>query len=184
MGMGIFDTVTFEEPKVCSSCGARIDSVQTKSFSPALREYRVGDIIGGSPVFSGVVREDLFCSSCNSVSQEVHFSIWHTLLVGIFDNAEEAEERLLHIDRATLMEYIVRHQRETETWHVRFSRLFGDLKNWHEFLRVNQSGEVSDRDPRFFRIREILEAEDPLSALIESHRPVDPEDESELNPAD
>ncbi len=59
--MGLFDTVIFDEPKVCSSCGATIDSVQTKSFSPALREYRVEDIVNGSPMLTGVIMEDLFC---------------------------------------------------------------------------------------------------------------------------
>ncbi|MDZ7793863.1 MAG: hypothetical protein U5P10_09295 [Spirochaetia bacterium] len=182
--MGIFDTVILDTPKVCRACGASIDSVQTKSFSPSLREYRVGDIVSGSPMLTGVIQEDLFCSSCNSVSQEVYFSIWHTLLAGVYDTAKEAEERLLNIDRAELMDYIVRHQKEAETWHVRFARLFGDLKNLYEYQRVNKSEDISDKDLRFFRIREILEAEDSFAALIEAHRPVNPEDESELNPAD
>jgi hypothetical protein len=135
-------------------------------------------------MFTGVIREDLFCSNCNSVSQEVYFSIWHTLLAGIYDTAAEAEERLLHIDRAELMDFIVRHQKEAETWHVRFARLFGDLKNWYEYQRANKTGEVSGHDPKFLRIHEIIEAEDPLAALIEAHRPVNPEDESELGPAE
>ena len=182
--MGLFDTVIFDEPKVCSSCGATIDSVQTKSFSPALREYRVGDIVNGSPMLTGVIMEDLFCSSCNSVFQEVYFSIWHTLLAGVYDTAKEAEERLLHIDRAELMDFIARHQKDAETWHVRFARLYGDLKNWYEYQRANKTEDIADHDPRFLRIHELLEAEDPLADLIEAHRPVNPEDENELNPAD
>ena len=182
--MGLFDTIILDEVRVCSSCGATIDAVQTKSFSSALREYRVGDIVAESPMLTGVVGEDLFCSSCNSVSQELYFAVWHTLLAGIYDSPEEAEERLLHIDRAELMDYIDRHQREAETWHVRFARLFGDLKNWYEHQRAVETETVSDKDPRFFRIREILEAEDPIAALIEAHRPVNPEDESELGSAE
>ncbi|MCF7948416.1 MAG: hypothetical protein K9M94_07495, partial [Spirochaetia bacterium] len=150
--MGIFDTVILDEPKVCSSCGATIDSIQTKSFSSALREYRVGDIVGGSPMLTGVVREDLFCSSCNSVSQEVYFSIWHTLLAGVYDTADDAEERLLHIDRAELMDFIVRHQKKAETWHVRFARLYGDLKNWYEYQRANRTEDTPGHDPKFLRI--------------------------------
>ena len=182
--MGVFDTIILDEARVCSSCGATIETMQTKSFSSALKEYRVGDIVAGSPMLTGVVREDLFCSSCNSVSQELYLALWHTLLAGVYDHADEAEERLLHIDRAELMDYIVRHQREAETWHVRFARLFGDLKTWHEHQRAAETEEISDRDPRFFRIREILAAEDPVAALIEAHRPVNPEDESELGPAE
>ncbi len=182
--MGLFDTILLDEVRVCGSCGAAIDAVQTKSFSSALREYRVGDILAGSPMLTGVVREDLFCSNCNSVSQEVYLAMWHTLLAGIYDSPEEAEERLLSIDRAELMDYIARHQRQAETWHVRFARLFGDLKNWYEHRRAVETEGVSDQDPRFFRIREILEADDPIAALIEAHRPVNPEDESELGPAD
>ena len=182
--MGIFDTVFLEKSRICTICGAQIDSVQTKNFSPALKEYRAGDIVSGSPVLSGVIREDLFCSSCNSVSQDVFFSIWHGLLAGVYDSVEEAEERLRHIDRAELMDHIARHQQQAETWHVRFSRLFGDLKNWYEYQNASEEEEVSGRDLRFFRIKEILEAEDPLAALIEAHHPMNPEDESELNPAD
>ncbi|MCF7914933.1 MAG: hypothetical protein K9L66_07205 [Spirochaetaceae bacterium] len=104
--------------------------------------------------------------------------------MGIFDTADEAEERLLHIDRAELMDFIVRHQKKAETWHVRFARLYGDLKNWYEYQRANRTEDTSGHDPKFLRIHEIIEADDPLSALIEAHRPVNPEDESELGPAD
>ena len=60
--MGLFDTVVLDEARACSSCGATIDAVQTKSFSSALREYRVGDIVAESPMLTGVVWEDLLLS--------------------------------------------------------------------------------------------------------------------------
>lgn len=195
--MGLFDTIIFEEPKLCSSCGAKIDSVQTKAFDPALLEYRVGDVVCGSPLLSGVIREDLFCNACNSMTGVVYLAIWHTLLAGVYDTAEEAETRIQHVDRAELLDYIARHQKQAWTWHNRFSRLFGDLRNLYDYqhekeeAREGSQDQPEDastagkiRDLRFFRINEIVSAEDPLAALIEAHRPENPEDETELKPAE
>jgi hypothetical protein len=178
--MGLFDTVFFDVPRACSNCGTKIDHVQTKHFDPILREYRVGDIITGSPVLTGVLQEELFCSGCNSFSDKIYFSIWHTVLLGIFNGPREAEERVREVDRAELIDYIDRHQREAETWHGRFSRLYGDLQNLHDYQREPKKKGESRRDIRFFRIRDLLEKEDPLGALIDAHRPVNPEDETEL----
>lgn len=180
--MGIFDTVLLDQPRNCKICGACIDQVQTKVFDPVLREYRVGDIISGSPVLAGVIQEDLFCPSCNSISQKVYFAIWHTLLVGVFDTIEEAETRMQSVDRSELLDHIARHQTQALTWHNRFSRLYGELQNLHDYLRHPEKGTQDLSDLRFFRIKEIVEGDDPLEALIEAHRPVNPEDEAELSP--
>jgi hypothetical protein len=191
--MGLFDTIFFEEPKICSSCGAKIDSVQTKAFDPALLEYRVGDVVSGSPLLSGVIREDLFCNGCNTMTQAVYLAIWHTLLVGVYDTEEEAEARITKVDRAELLDYIARHQKQSWTWHNRFSRLFGDLRNLYDYQHeLEEEGEIAAntetvgkiRNLRFFRIKEILDTKDPLAALIEAHRPENPEDETELKPAE
>ena len=110
--MGIFDTVYFDRPRTCSQCGTSIGEVQTKVFDPGLREYRVGDVVYGSPVLSGVLREDLYCPHCNSSKEKIYFSIWHTLLIGVYDDQESAEERLNSVDRAELLEYLLHHQAE------------------------------------------------------------------------
>lgn len=180
--MGIFDTVLLDKPRTCTVCGAQIDQVQTKVFDPMLREYTPGDIIAGSPVLAGVVEEDLFCPGCNSVSQKIYFSVWHTLLVGIYDTVDEAEEQMMSVDRSDLLDHIARHQERALIWHNRFSRLYGEIQNLHDYLQNADKKESIQPGSRFYRIRDIVSGNDPLGALIEAHRPVNPEDEKELFP--
>ena len=180
--MGIFDTVYFDRPRTCSQCGTSIGEVQTKVFDPGLREYRVGDVVYGSPVLSGVLREDLYCPHCNSSKEKIYFSIWHTLLIGVYDDQESAEERLSSVDRAELLDYLVHHQAEALRWHDRFSRLYGELQNFHDYQTGrNSSGATRRENPMFFRIREYVDAPDPLGELIRANKPVNPEDETEVS---
>lgn len=181
--MGIFDTIYFDPPRTCSNCGSTIGEVQTKAFDPGLREYRVGDVVYGSPILNGVIREDLYCPHCNASKQKVYFSIWHTLLVGVFEDLESAEGRLTNVDRAELLDYLLQHQSEALRWHDRFSRLYGELQNFHDYQQGKGFiDEASKREnPMFFRIREYVDAKDPLGELIRANKPVNPEDETEVS---
>jgi hypothetical protein len=185
--MGIFDTVRFTPARSCPNCGAAISEVQTKAFEPGLREYHVGDVIYGSPILNGVIREELYCPSCTGSDPPVRprpvwFAIWHTLLVGVCDDPGDAELRLQTVDRAELLDYLARHQNAALTWHDRFSRLYGELQNLHDYQRAGpEERNARDwKDLRFFRIREIIDSEDPLGELIQNNRPVNPEDETEV----
>lgn len=177
--MGLFDTIFFDTPFICSNCGASIDQVQTKAFDPGLREYHVGDLVSGSSIFSGILREELFCVQCSTSAQSVYITIWHTLLAGAFGTSEEAERRLKTVDRADLMDYILRHQNAALRWHDRFSRLYGELQILHDFTNNPPSPEATPENPRFFRIRQYVDAADPLSELIAANKPINPEDETE-----
>lgn len=177
--MGLFDTVFFDKPFTCSNCGSSIDQVQTKAFDPGLREYHIGDLVSGSSVFTGIIREELYCVQCNQRAQSVYLAIWHTLIVGAYETHEEAETRLASVDRADLMDYIMRHQSAALRWHDRFSRLYGELQILSDFTRDPKSHEATADNPRFFRIRQYVDAPDPLSELISSNKPVNPEDETE-----
>lgn len=181
--MGIFDTVFLNPTRRCSHCGAEIDQVQTKAFDPGLNEYRVGDLIAGSPIISGVIREDLYCPACNQTPQQVYFAIWHSLLVGVSDTVHEAEARIGNVDRAELLDYLERHQRAALQWHDRFSRLYGELQNLHDYQMQGSSPvppSGADENPKFFRIRDFIQSDDPLGALIRANKPVNPEDETEV----
>jgi hypothetical protein len=180
--MGIFDTVYLDPVRTCVSCGSQIGEVQTKVFDPGLREYRVGDVVYGSPLLSGVIKEELYCSHCNASKQKVYFAVWHTLLVGIYDTQEEAEERIGSVDRAELLDYLVQHQSEALRWHDRFSRLYGELQNFHDFQSgVNSDPATRRESPMFFRIREYIDTDDPLGELIRANKPINPEDETEVS---
>ncbi len=180
--MGIFDTVYLDPPRICRSCGAEIGEVQTKVFDPGLREYRVGDVIYGSPFLNGVVQEELYCSHCNASKQKVYFTVWHTLLVCVYDHLEDAEARIGSVDRSELLDYIVQHQAEALRWHDRFSRLYGELQNFHDF-QTGANGDPRKRQesPMFFRIRKYVDTDDPLGELIKANKPVNPEDETEVS---
>lgn len=180
--MGLFDTVFFSPPRKCRNCGSEIDQVQTKAFEPGLQEYQVGDVIAGAPMLTGVIREDLYCPACNTNPQPVYFAIWHTLLVGVYDDPESAEQRLGGVDRAELLDYLARHQQEALTWHDRFSRLYGELQNLHDYQQYVQEKESAGAgdNPQFFRIRDYVKAGDPLGELIKTNKPVNPEDETEV----
>lgn len=186
--MGIFDTVRFDPPRTCPNCGTEISEVQTKAFDPGLREYCVGDVIYGSPILSGVIREELYCPGCaageHTKRRGVWFSIWHTLLVGVYDDHVEAENRLQTVDRAELLDHLARHQSSALTWHDRFSRLYGELQNLHDYQQRDPSDTSHRSDLKFFRIREIVDANDPLGELIRNNKPVNPEDETEVGRED
>ena len=181
--MGLFDTVFFAPPRKCRNCGNEIDQVQTKAFEPCLQEYQVGDVISGAPMLSGVIREELYCPACNTNPQEVFFSIWHTLLVGVYDDPQAAEQRIQGVDRAELLDYLARHQRQALTWHDRFSRLYGELQNLHDYQQftTNGTGTIAKDSPQFFRIRDYVASTDPLGELIRTNKPVNPEDETEVD---
>ena len=180
--MGIFDTVFLTPPRHCRNCGAEIDQVQTKAFEPGLREYEVGDMITGSPIVSGVIREDLYCPTCNETPQKVYFAIWHALLVGVCDDVDTAETRIRDVDRAELLDYLAQHQQNALQWHDRFSRLYGELQNLHDYEQRSKLGsdDAVRENPKFFRIRGFVNSEDPLGALIAANKPVNPEDETEV----
>lgn len=179
--MGIFDTVRLHPALHCATCGKEIDQIQTKAFEPGLREYEIGDIITGSPIVNGVIREDLYCPSCNSTSRQVYFAIWHSLLVGICDTVDAAEHRIGNVDRAELIDYIAQHQGTALQWHDRFSRLYGELQNLHDYQKRAASGAAPSEDPTYFRIRDFLASADPLGELIRANKPVNPEDEQEVS---
>ena len=180
--MGIFDTVYFDPPRTCSNCGTQISEVQTKAFDPGLREYRVGDVIYGSPLLNGVIAENLYCPHCNASKEKVYFAVWHTLLVGVHDDFSAAEERVGSVDRAELIDYLVQHQEEALRWHDRFSRLYGELQNFHDYQNgATETPQTRRENPMFFRIREYVDADDPLGELIRANKPVNPEDETEVS---
>lgn len=148
----------------------------------------MGDLIYGSPILSGVIREELYCPGCAAAERtdrmSVWFAVWHTLLVGVYDDPVQAEARLQTVDRAELLDYLARHQSAALTWHDRFSRLYGELQNLHDYQNRGPDEEAVRDDLRFFRIRDILDTEDPLGELIRNNKPENPEDETEVGRED
>jgi len=180
--MGIFDAILFETPFLCKHCGAPIDQVQTKAFEPGLNEYRTGDVIESSPIMSGVIRETLYCPSCNKSAQTVYVAMWHSVLVGTYATHDEAERRIREVDRIDLIEFLSNQQKRALQWHDRFSRLYGELQILHDYNKQKAAGAVPDTSEtaRFFKIRQYVDSDDSLGSLIAGNKPVNPEDETEV----
>lgn len=180
--MGIFDAILFETPFLCKHCGSPIDQVQTKVFEPGLNEYRTGDVIGSSPIMSGIIRETLYCPSCNKNAQTVYLAMWHSVFVGSFSSHNEAERRINEVDRVDLIEFVAEQQRRALQWHDRFSRLYGELQILHDYEQQKITGVVPDKidTARFFKIRQYVDSDDSLGSLIAGNKPVNPEDETEV----
>lgn len=192
--MGMFDTIHLEAPLRCPVCGAEQQSLQTHAFEDVMAHLRIGSRVGGS-VLSGIVSDTMWCSACyeakQSSSSPVYLVIWHSVLAGVEQDLARAEARLASVDRLDLIGWLDQAQREEQRWKRRFYGLLSDVTRWHEHLdRQNhpeppREGETAEQTARREAWRglwsladEILNAADPLAAIIEKNKP-DPGDQDE-----
>jgi Zn finger protein HypA/HybF involved in hydrogenase expression len=68
--MGMFDTIQFAKPMKCPVCGEGCASTQTKEFARALAVYRVGSMLSGSAVHSGIIKETAWCEVCRKAKRD------------------------------------------------------------------------------------------------------------------
>jgi len=176
--MGMFDTIHFEKPIPCLECGSEIFSVQTKDFECLMRNYYVGDLLRGGSVLKGIVKEELWCDACFKAKREprhpIYLVIWNSILAGIETTEEAAGQRLASVDRLDLVGWLDEAQRSAATWQRRFFELLGDLEKWQDHLERQanpQEDEQANRWAGIFKLPdEILQAKDPLKALLTQHR--------------
>lgn len=171
--MGMFDTIALETPIACSNCGIKISSTQTKLFDSTLQYYRVGDVISGSSTLTGVLEERLYCTACHFLEQKLYLTLWHSLLTGIYMNLEDAEARVLQVDRADILNHLIRHQEQERAWKSRFLRFHGLLHAYQECLTADDRETFFDgfRGISRIELKEHLRSEDPLLSILEQHQP-------------
>lgn len=181
--MGMFDTMHFPEPVGCPTCGAAIASTQTKHIGNLMFHYRVGSVLDCSPVLIGIMEETVWCDHCRAQDQpddwRVYLVVWHGILGGICRSKEEAEERLRSVDRADLIEWLVRSSDRTRAWQRSFLGLSGDL---HRFSSLEKNPDEGDNPiARWHRPdEEILGAEDPLQKILGRNPPPESEQDTGL----
>ena len=190
--MGLFDTILLDPPLSCSRCGEPLE-LQTKQFDSMMLTYRVGAIVSGSPVVSGILEDLGFCHACRRENREstdpVYLVVWHHILAGVERTEADAEARLAAVDRLDLIEWLDEAQRAERDWRQRFRRLYADVRMWHEHLQRDDSEDAIDDHDRaraaaralanFHRLPdEILNAEDPLAALLAGHEEHSPEEDA------
>jgi hypothetical protein len=177
--MGMFDVVILSKPLACSTCGAEITHFQTKEFDCALDELRIGSVLNGSSIRTGIIQDWAFCDACHKADREsktdLFMVVWHSILAGVETTEEAAHQRLASIDRLDLLAWIDEAQRREEKWKQKFFGLQNDLVHWRDYLedqkRATENPDSPQRRfPRFFLPDEsIRNAENPLTALIEKH---------------
>ena len=173
----MFDTIHFLKPIPCPGCGAEISSVQTKDFESLMGNYSVGSLLRGGSILKGIVKEELWCEKCFEAKRDsrhpVYLVVWHSILAGVETTEGAAEQRLAAVDRLDLVGWLDEAQRSSADWQRRFFRLLGDIEKWHEHL-VRQAnppeGDAAKGWASIFKLPdEILQAQDPLEALIKQH---------------
>ena len=136
--MGMFDTIYLKNPIACKTCGADILDFQTKEFDNCLNHYRIGSVLSGSRVLSGVIKDEAYCRACSDAKRDawtdVYLVVWHTILAGVETEECKAEARLNSVDRLDLVQWIEEAQRKEEQWQRRFFDLHHELRSWHEYV--------------------------------------------------
>lgn len=191
--MGMFDTIHLETPLKCPVCGAEQPSLQTHAFDDVMAHLRIGSRVGGS-VLSGIISETMWCSVCHkaerSASSPVYLVIWHAVLAGVEQDLARAEARLAAVDRLDLIAWLDQAQQEERKWKRKFHGLHSDMTRWHEHLDRQRNpeppreGETAEQAARreawrgIWRLPdEILNAADPLAAILEKNKADKDDDE-------
>jgi len=184
-GMGMFDTITLDPAIRCPECGALETSQQTKEFECLMSYYRIGSVVPSS-CESGIIRDQFWCRACQDADRQavrlLFLVIWHSVLAAVELDAGEAERKLRETDRLDLIRWLADSQRETLRWQGKFRRLMSSLDAWQRHLREKANPEPDCEKSRFWSRflslpDEILNAPDPLDAIIKSHSGDSPEDE-------
>jgi hypothetical protein len=183
--MGMFDTIRLEEPLRCPECGAAHSEIQTHEFGDIMAVYGIGSVLSCASVYSGIIKESLWCSACHKAGKEsnspVFVVVWHSVLVAVEQDLARAEARLREVDRLDLIGWLNEAQRRADRWERCYYSLFGDVRKWQEHLAREaepEPGTAADDDPEVTRRRaallrlwglpdEILQAPDPLAAILE-----------------
>lgn len=181
--MGMFDTIDLEKALICPSCGHEEQMVQTHHFGETLSTYRAGMIVSDCPVLTGILRETFWCSACHNEDMEsapeLFIVIWHTVLVGVEWEQEEADRKLAAVDRLNLIDWLERMQRDAKEWRRKYHALRTDLDRWHKYALEKET--QGDEEPEgvnalrriFMPDEEIRNATDPLEAILKRHPPVE-----------
>ncbi len=193
----MFDTIHVKTPLICSVCGAEVRSFQTKEFDCTMAHLKIGSVLSGSAVMTGIVKDSLWCEACYTARREsaekvdtppeppVYLVIWHSLLAGVEQDLAKAEGRLAAVDRLDLISWLDEAQREAARWRRHYHDLHHDVQRWHEHLARAAAPEQEVADENAERRRafqrlfdlppEILTAPDPLAAILARNQHADEE---------
>ncbi|MEO6785385.1 MAG: hypothetical protein ABI318_04555 [Chthoniobacteraceae bacterium] len=188
----MFDTIHVKTPLICPVCAAEFRSLQTKEFDCIMAHFKIGSVLSGCSVMTGILKESLWCEVCYKAGQPsdspVYLVVWHSLLAGVEQDLAKAEARLAAVDRLDLIGWLDDAQREAARWRRNFHTLHHDVSRWHEHLtrppEPEPAGENAERRRAFRRFfdlpEEILNAPDPLAAILAANKHSDEETDDML----
>jgi hypothetical protein len=188
--MGMFDTIYLDKAIACKTCGADILDFQTKEFDNCLNHYRIGSVLAGSRVLSGVIKDEAYCQGCSDAKRhawmDVYLVVWHTILAGVETEESKAQTRLASVDRLDVVQWIAEAQKKEEQWQRKFFSLHNELRRWHEYVEDQKKPqEPESNDNKLGRTlrsiwkpsEEITKAADPIGKILELHAPNKNEEE-------
>jgi len=185
----MFDTIHVKTPLLCPVCRAEVRSIQTKEFDCIMAHFKIGTVLTGSPVLTGIIKEHLWCRACSDAGQPtespVYLVIWHSVLAGVEQDLAKAEARLTTPDRLDLIGWLDEAQREAARWRRHYHGLYHDVQRWHEHLARTPEPEATGASAKPRRAlqrlldlpEEILTAPDPLAAILTANKHADDESE-------
>jgi hypothetical protein len=184
LGMGMFDTIYLDKAIACKTCGGDVLDFQTKEFDSCMNHYRVGSVLLGSRVLSGVIKDEAYCRACSDAKRhawtDVYLVVWHTILAGVETEESKAQARLASVDRLDLVQWIAEAQKNEQQWRRRFYSLHNELRRWHEYVEEQKKPQEpeSESNKRLRVLRsiwspseEIKTAADPIGKILELHAP-------------
>lgn len=178
--MGLFDTFILDPPILCGGCGAKIASVQSKSFDSALDMYRVGDLVRGTKIRSGIVEEESWCPACAAEGPRekipVFIVVWNGIYAGSRATMDEAERLSASVDRLTLISWLADAQEERDALRRAYSGLRGALTEYREYTVSEDKTAFLASPFSGFRsgLKELSESSDPLGMILERYANADP----------
>jgi hypothetical protein len=188
--MGMFDTIYLDKAIACKTCGGDVLDFQTKEFDSCMNHYRVGSVLLGSRVLSGVIKDEAYCRACSDATRhawtDVYLVVWHTILAGVETEESKAQARLASVDRLDLVQWIAEAQKNEQQWRRRFYSLHNELRRWHEYVEEQKKPQEpeSESNKRLRVLRsiwsqseEIKTAADPIGKILELHAPKKSEEE-------
>ena len=185
----MFDTIHVKTPLICPICGAEVRSLQTKEFDCTMAHLKIGSVLSGSAVMTGILKDSLWCQACSKAGQPsdspVYLVVWHSLLAGVEQDLAKAGARLAAVDRLDLIGWLDEAQREAARWRRHFYCLHHDVQRWHEHRartaapEPEPTDELAEKRRAFQRLfdlpQEILTAPDPLAAILARNKHSDEE---------
>lgn len=132
--MGIYDTIIFDKPIICPTCGDIIKNIQTKELDPSMSYYRKGDYIQG--ILDKLFKEEVFCWKEKKVLEDIpiYITIKKGILVGIERTYEDAIKTAENFEEK-IYQFLIDNYKEKVKVKRNFNQLTNDiyhLKDYYE----------------------------------------------------